>query len=328
MCAFLRLPAFAGVLLLESELGESGLSRRVQCFFCDVRSVARKLCGDNEDAFFKLREELHAPVASLVFAPALEDELAAVSEFAREPTVVAHTHGGLGADAGDVGERLVDKIEVKPFFAASSGGDCCVNVVLSDVHVVPLNSFWLTCWLYYITSAPSSRVKCLESELGEGGFLVALLVIAAVAQVTTLPRLSAGTVVAAGRVHFDNERSVLHKRPFIERDTPDAAVPFAPTLSESFDSAILPFFNDGARHRIIVELNGGVGARVVVAGEPVAGRFDVEPVRFAACLVDGAHDAVFDVRGDGGRVGGVLVGEVTHGSFAFLCRLFSSGSCS
>ena len=169
-----------------------------------------------------------------------------------------------------------------------------------------------------------------ESELGEGGFIVSLLVVAAVAQVAPFLRLSAWQLAAARRIHLENNRPVLPiwTFPFVENDTPDATVPFAPTLGDSLNSTILPFLDDGARHRIIVELNGGVGARVVVAGEPITGAFNVEPVRFAACLVDGAHDAVFDVWGDGGRAGGVLVGKVIHGVFAFLWRLFSSGSCS
>ena len=88
--------------------------------------------------------------------------------------------------------------------------------------------------------------------------------------------------------------------------------------------AVLPFFNDGAQYRIIVELNGRVGARVIMAGKPVAGRVDVKPAWFAPGFVDGAHHAVFDVRGDGGRVGGVLVGKVIHGAFVFLCCWVSS----
>ena len=115
---------------LESELGERGLSRRIECLFGDVRSVARKLGRDNQDAIFKLGEELYAPVASLVFAPALVDKLAAVSEFARELTVVAHADGCVGAESRDVCERLVDAIEVKPFFAASGCLDRRVNVAL------------------------------------------------------------------------------------------------------------------------------------------------------------------------------------------------------
>lgn len=135
--AFVRFPVSARVCgrVLESELGESGLSRRAECFFGDVRSVAGKLGGDNEDAVFKLGEELYAPVASLVFAPALVDKLAAVSVFARELTVVVHADGCFDADAGDVGEGLVDGIEVKPFFAASGCFDRRVNVALGDVHV-------------------------------------------------------------------------------------------------------------------------------------------------------------------------------------------------
>lgn len=45
----------------------------------------------------------------------------------------------------------------------------------------------------------------LESELGEGGFFVAFLVVAAVAQVSPLLRFSAGPLAAAGRVHLENE---------------------------------------------------------------------------------------------------------------------------
>ena len=166
-----------------------------------------------------------------------------------------------------------------------------------------------------------------ESELGEGGFIVSLLVVAAVAQVAPFLRLSAWQLAAARRIHLENNRPVLPRWPFpfVENDTPDAAVPFAPTLGDSLYSTILPFLDDGARHRIIVELNGGVGARVVVAGKSITGAFNIEPVRFAASLVDGAHDAFFDVRCDGSRAGGVLVGKVIHGVFAFLWRLFSSG---
>lgn len=144
--AFLCLPAFVGALSLESELGEGGLSRSAQCFFGDVRSVAGKLGGDNEDAIFKLREELYAPVVALVLAPALVDKLAAVSEFTRELTVVAHADGCFDAESRDVGERLVDGIEVKPFFAASGCLDRRVNVALGDVHVCSprcLTAGWL-----------------------------------------------------------------------------------------------------------------------------------------------------------------------------------------
>lgn len=126
-----------------------------------------------------------------------------------------------------------------------------------------------------------------ESELGEGWFIVSLLVVAAVAQVAPFLRLSAWQLAAARRIHLENNRPVLPRWtfPFVENDTPDAAVPFAPTLGDSLNSTILPFLDDGARHRIIVELNGGVGARVVVAGKPVAGRVDVKPAWFAPALL-------------------------------------------
>lgn len=145
---------------LESELGEGGLSWSAQRFFGDVRSVAGKLGGDNQDSIFKLGEELHAPVASLVFAPALVDKLAAVSKFARELTVVAHADGCFDADAGDVGESLVDGTEVKPFFAASSCLDCRVNVALGDVHVCSPRC--LTGWLVGSTIARARQARALE----------------------------------------------------------------------------------------------------------------------------------------------------------------------
>lgn len=146
--------------------------------------------------------------------------------------------------------------------------------------MIPSNRFYL-----------SLQSRRSESELGEGGFIVSLLVVAAVAQVAPFLRLSAWQLAAARRIHLENNRPVLPRWPFpfVENDTPDATVPFAPTLGDSLNSTILPFLDDGARHRIIVELNGGVGARVVVAGKPITGAFNIEPVRFAASLVDDAH---------------------------------------
>lgn len=101
------------------------------------------------------------------------------------------------------------------------------------------------------------------------------------------------------------------------------------TLCGGVDGAILLFLGDGARRRIIVGLNGGVGARVVVAGKPITGAFDIELVRFAAGFVVGAHGAVFDVWCGGGRTGGVLVGRVAHGVvlFAWLRYVFAYSHC-
>ena len=63
---------------------------------------------------------------------------------------------------------------------------------------------------------------------------------------------------------------------------------------------------------------GRVGVCLWVACGPVAGCFDVESAWVAHGFVDGAHGAVFVVWCDGGRVGGVLVGKVTHDTFPFL----------
>lgn len=143
---FLRLPVFAGALSLESELGEGWLPWCAQGIFGNVRSVAGKLGVDNQDAIFEFGEELYAPVATLVFTPALVDKLAAVSEFARETTVVAHADGRFGAESRDVCERLVDGVEVKPFFAASGCLDCRVNVALGDVH----GGASFSCWRVFL----------------------------------------------------------------------------------------------------------------------------------------------------------------------------------
>lgn len=129
---------------LESGLGEGGLSRRAGCFFGDVWSVAGELGGDNEGVVFKVGG-LYVPVASFVFAPVLVDRLAAISEFACELAVVVHADGCFGADAGGVGERLVDGVEVKLFFAASGCLGCRVNVALGGVRVC--SSRCLAGWL-------------------------------------------------------------------------------------------------------------------------------------------------------------------------------------
>lgn len=301
-------------------MGEGWLTRRVQCFFGDVCALSGRFDGENLHTLFNFRKQLHPPDAPVPFTPALDDVFAVFAEFAADRSVIAEGDGGLGAQAGDVGERLVDEFGVEPFFAASSGGDCCVDALLGCAHCCSLTlSCWLTCWLYYITSAPSSRVGGLESELGEGWFLVTVVVAAVVRVVFRLCHV--GRFVAAGRVYFADE-GFAGSGSLVKCDVPDAALPFAPTFGSDILLNIVVgvprFGDDGARNRVVVEADGCVGACLWVACEPVAGCFDVESAWVAPGFVDGAHDAVFDVWCDGGRVGGVLVGKVTHDTFPFL----------
>ena len=155
-------------------------------------------------------------------------------------------------------------------------------------------------------------VLSLESELGEGGFLVNV-----VASVNDKVFVfgHVGPLITAGRVYFADEW-FADSRNLVKCDVPDAAFPFAPTFGGDILFNIVVgvpgFSDDGARHRVVVEADGGVGARLWVACEPVAGGIPVEPSGAASCLVDGLHDALFNAWGDGGCVGGVLVGEVAH----------------
>lgn len=100
---------------LESELGESGLSRLVQCFFGDVRSVAGRFDGENMHTLFNFRKQLHPPDASVPFTPALDDVFAIFAEFAADRSVITESDGGLDAQARNVGECLVDDFGVEPF---------------------------------------------------------------------------------------------------------------------------------------------------------------------------------------------------------------------
>ena len=63
-CARVRL------FVLESELGEGGLSWRVYHRRGDVWPVAGEIDWDDLDAFFDFRQELHPPDASFPFASA------------------------------------------------------------------------------------------------------------------------------------------------------------------------------------------------------------------------------------------------------------------
>lgn len=177
--------------------------------------------------------------------------------------------------------------------------------------------------LLHITSAPCSRVGGLESEVGEGWFLVAVVVAAVVRVVFRFCHV--GRFVAAGRVYFADE-GFDGSGSFVKCDVPDAALPFAPTFGSDILLNIVvgvPGFSDNsARHRVVVEAGGGVGACLRVAGEPVAGGIPVEPSRAASGLVDGLHDALFNAWCDRERVGGVFVGEVAHGVV-----LFSGSRC-
>lgn len=82
----------------------------------------------------------------------------------------------------------------------------------------------------------SLRSRRSESGLGEGGFFVALLVVAAVAQVVPFLRLSVWQLAAAGRVRLDNggfaASCVLE-----DCDAPNAALPFAPAYGFRVDVA-------------------------------------------------------------------------------------------
>lgn len=173
----------------------------------------------------------------------------------------------------------------------------------------------------------------LESELGEGGFLVN--VVGSVNdQVFVFGHV--GRFVAAGRVYFADE-GFAGSGSFVKCDVPDAAFPFAPTFGGDILLDIVvgvPGFSDNsARRRVVVEADGCVGACLWVAGEPVAGGVDVEPSRAPSGLFDGLHDALFNVFGDGRCVGGVLVGEIAHGvsppafSFEWSC-CFVCSHCS
>lgn len=161
----------------------------------------------------------------------------------------------------------------------------------------------------------SRAERSLESELSEGGFLVN--VVGSVNdQVFAFGHV--GWFVAAGRVYFTDE-GFAGSGSLVKCDVPDAALPFAPTFGGNilFNVVVgVPGFgDDGARHRVVVQADDGVGACLWVACEPVAGSIPVEPSRATPRLIDSLHDALFNAWGDGGRVGGVLVGEVAHGAF-------------
>ena len=95
------------LLVLESELGEGGLSRRVQRRWGGVWPVAGEIDWDDLDAFFDFREELHPPDAPVPFAPTFERCFSVFADFVCECGVVAECDGGLDTQAGKVSERLV-----------------------------------------------------------------------------------------------------------------------------------------------------------------------------------------------------------------------------
>ena len=160
--------------------------------------------------------------------------------------------------------------------------------------------------------------RALESELGEGGFLVNVVAHCVNDQVFCFCHV--GRFVAAGRVYL-NDEGFAGSGGFVKCDVPDAALPFAPTFgSDALLNIVVGvpgFGDDGARRRVVIQADGCVGARLRVACEPVAGGIPVEPSRAASGGEDGAHHAVLDVRGDGG-VGVGVVGVVDHGVFSFL----------
>ena len=113
--------------VLESELGEGGLSWRVQCRRGDVWPVAGEIDWDDLNAFFDFREELHPPDASFPFAPTFERCFSVFADFVCECGVVAECDGGLDAQAGEVSERLADEFDIEPLVAASSFLDLRVD---------------------------------------------------------------------------------------------------------------------------------------------------------------------------------------------------------
>ena len=155
----------------------------------------------------------------------------------------------------------------------------------------------------------------LESELGEGGLS------------WRVQRRRGDVWPVAGEIDWDDLNAFFDFRE--ELHPPDASFPFAPTFGGDILLNIVVgvprFGDDGARHCVVVEADGCVGACLWVACEPVAGGIPVEPSRAASRVVDCLHDALFNVWGDGCCVGGVFVGEITHGvsspvfSFGWSC---------
>ena len=143
MRGFLR--SHVCVCSLESELSESGLSRIAQCFSGDACAFSGRFDGENLHTLFNFRKQLHPPDAPAPFTPALDDVFSIFAEFATDLSVITEGDGGLGAQAGNVGERLVDDSSVESFLAAPRRFDYRVNVALGVVHVVSLISYWLTC---------------------------------------------------------------------------------------------------------------------------------------------------------------------------------------
>ena len=178
---------------------------------------------------------------------------------------------------------------------------------------------------------PRLRSLLLESELGEGWFLVAVVANCVNDQVFCLGHV--GAFVAAGCVYFADEGFAGSGR-FVKCDVPDAALSFAPTFGSDILLNIVVgvpgFGDDSARYCVVVEADGGVGACLWVAGEPVAGGIPVEPAWATPRLVDSLHDALFNVWGDGRCVGGVFVCEVTHGValFSWSRCMFAYSHCS
>ena len=140
---------------------------------------------------------------------------------------------------------------------------------------------------------PRLRALSLESELGEGWFLVNVVVAAVVRVVFRFCHV--GAFVASGRVHFADE-GFAGSGSFVKCDVPDAALPFAPTFGGDILLDIVVgvpgFGDDSARYCVVVEADGGVGACLRVACEPVAGGIPVKPSRATPRLFDRLHDAL------------------------------------
>ena len=146
-------------------------------------------------------------------------------------------------------------------------------------------------------ACPRVRLLVLESELGEGGLLVNIVV---GVNDRAFCFGHVGWFVAAGRAHLDNEGFAI-SCVLEERDAPDAVLLLPPACGFHVgvaDAVCDPRLrNDDAWRLVVVKRDGGGGVGFWVSCEPVAGCIVVEPARVASGLVDSAHDTCFDGRG-------------------------------
>lgn len=116
--------------VLESELGEGGLSWRVQRRRGDVWPVAGEIDWDDLNAFFDFREELHLPDASFPFAPTFERCFSVFADFVCECGVVAECEDGSGLAVDAAGRWYRDGALVENMVEAV--GDAGEPVMITD----------------------------------------------------------------------------------------------------------------------------------------------------------------------------------------------------